>query len=411
MLTVSQLNEQIKATLEITFDHVLVEGEVGSVTYHSSGHLYFSLKDETSTIRCVMWRSNVRKLKFILEKGERIIVDASVGVYVPRGEYQLMVVNIEPFGKGSLALAFEQLKKKLEAKGYFDKAHKKELPKIPKKIAIVTSLQGAALQDMLKVANKRWPLVEIIAIDSLVQGEGAKEQLVRGIKIADNLGVDIIIVGRGGGSQEDLWAFNEEIVAKAIFEAKTPIVSAVGHEVDVLISDFVADLRAPTPSAAMEMILPNKDDFLFLLDELQERLHKQIELKIEKLQDMLAILEQNFYAKSPLKKIELMSATFESFKKNLQEAIFLKLHALESKIEPFLSQFLAAKKLFFQKKEQELQNLQQQLLLNNPSKRVKEGFVEVTKNGQRVDICKVFVGDKLKLTNEKCSIDVVVESK
>ena len=241
MITVSELNEKIKAILEATFMHIMVEGEVASATYHSSGHLYFSIKDDKSTIKCVMWKSNVKKLKFKIESGEHIVIDGSIGVYSPRGEYQLIAVNIEPYGKGALALAYEQLKAKLEAKGYFKDEHKKPIPKFPKRVAIVTALQGAALQDMLKVARKRWQLVDIFVIDVLVQGDSAKDEISKAIEYADTLDVDVIVVSRGGGSAEDLWAFNEEIVAEAIFKANTPIVSAIGHEVDFLISDFVAD--------------------------------------------------------------------------------------------------------------------------------------------------------------------------
>ena len=252
LITVSALNEKIKSLLEATFMHIRLEGEIASVTYHSSGHVYFSLKDDRSSLRCVMWRSNAARLKFRLEKGAHVVIDGSVGVYTPRGEYQLIAVSVEPYGRGALAVAFEQLKKRLEAQGYFASERKKPLPRYPRRIALVTAAGGAALQDMLKVARKRWPLTELIVVDTPVQGEGAAESIARAIAYADTLGADIIVTGRGGGSVEDLWAFNEEAVAEAIFRAHTPVVSAVGHEVDTLISDFVADLRAPTPSAAMD---------------------------------------------------------------------------------------------------------------------------------------------------------------
>ncbi len=271
MMSVSSLNTKIKSLLEATFMHILVDGEVASATYHTSGHLYFSIKDKESSIKCVMWRSSVSKMKFRIEKGMHIVVEGSVSVYTPRGEYQFQTVRIEPYGKGALALAYEQLKEKLKEKGYFD-AHKKQtIPKHIQKIALVTAKESAALYDMLKIIEKRWPLLEVMIVDTLVQGEQAAPQIAKSLVYADSLGVDVVIVGRGGGSAEDLWSFNEEVVADAIYRMQTPVVSAVGHEVDVMISDLVADLRAPTPSAAMEMILPDMQEIHYTLSEISER--------------------------------------------------------------------------------------------------------------------------------------------
>ena len=411
MITVSELNEKIKAMLEATFLHIVVQGEVGSATYHSSGHLYFTLKDENSSIKCVMWRSNVAKMKFKIEPGEQIVIDGSIGVYSPRGEYQIIAVNIEPYGKGALAVAFEQLKKKLEKKGYFDESIKKPLPKFPKKIAIVTALNGAALQDILKVAKKRWQLCEFIVIDTLVQGETASIQIAKAIKFADSLNVDIILVTRGGGSQEDLWAFNEEVVADAIFNAKTPVVSAIGHEVDILISDFVADLRAPTPSAAIELILPDKNEYLFMLDELEQRLNAIIEQKLLQKEQELKHIKQRLLSLSPKERLEFYLREFETVKKTLNDIIKHKLQIMQSNIEPLKNRFENSINLILRKKEASLKLLQEQFELNNPKNKIKDGFVEVTKNGKRVNICQVKKGDKLKLTNQKCSIKVVVDSK
>ncbi len=408
MITVSELNEKIKAILEATFMHIVVQGEVGSATYHSSGHLYFTLKDEKSSIKCVMWRSNVAKLKFKIEPGEHIVIDGSIGVYSPRGEYQIIAVAIEPYGKGALAVAFEQLKKKLETKGYFEQSRKKALPKFPKKIAVVTALNAAALQDILKVAKKRWPLCEFVIVDTLVQGESASGQIAKAIKYADGLGADIILATRGGGSQEDLWAFNEEAVADAIFNAKTPVVSAVGHEVDFLISDFVADLRAPTPSAAIELILPDKNEYLYMLDELEQRYNNFLEQKITQKEQELKHLKQRLLTLSPKERLEFYLREFASVKKSLDDIIKHKLQLLESSIEPLKTRFENNINLILRKKETYLKLLQEQLELNNPKNRIKEGFVEVTKDGKRINICQVVKGDELKLTNEKCSAKVLV---
>ena len=408
MITVSELNEKIKAILEATFMHVMVEGEVGSVTYHSSGHLYFTIKDDKSSIKCVMWRSQVKKLKFKIEAGEHIVVDASVGVYTPRGEYQLIAVNIEPYGKGALAVAFEQLKKKLEAKGYFEKSIKKPIPKFPKKVAIVTALNGAALQDILKVAKKRWQLSEFIVVDTLVQGDMAAAQIAKAIKYADSIGADVIVVTRGGGSTEDLWAFNEEVVADAIFNAKTAVVSAVGHEVDFLISDYVADLRCPTPSAAIETILPDKNELLYTLADLEDRLNSQIKQKLLQKEQELNHTKQRLLTLSPKERLEFYLREFTTVKKSLDDIIKQKLHLLESAINPIKLNFENSINLILRKKEANLKLLQEQIELNNPKNRIKDGFAEVTKDGKRFNICQAKSRDKLKLTNEKCTIWVVV---
>lgn len=409
MISVSELNEKIKAVLETTFMHIVVEGEVSSATYHSSGHLYFSIKDEKSTLKCVMWKGSLRKLKFRVEKGEHIVIDGSIGVYTPRGEYQFIATNIEPYGRGNLALAFEQLKKKLEKKGYFKEEIKKSLPKFPKKIAVVTALNAAALQDILKVAKKRWPLCEFVVIDTLVQGEQAAEQIAKGVAYADSLECDVILVTRGGGSQEDLWAFNEEAVANAIFNASVPVVSAVGHEVDFLISDFVSDLRAPTPSAAIEMILPDMNEYLYTLDEQQNRVIELLNLKLTRSSQELEYLKQRLSSLSPKEKLYFYSEEFRALQKSLRDIIKHKLTIYEESLKPLRSGYYNSIDFLLRKKENSLENIQEQLLLNNPSKRVKEGFVEVTKRGKRIDICNVKEGDKLALVNSQCRVDVVVE--
>ena len=208
-ISVTTLNVQIKSLLETTFIQVYVEGEISNITFHSSGHIYFSIKDENSTLSCVMFKGNTKYLKFQLENGQKVVINGNITVYAPRGNYQLLCNKIEPAGQGALAFAFEQLKNKLEAKGYFDGNYKQPLPKYPKRIALVTSATGAAIEDMKKVASHRWPLVELILIPTLVQGEAASADIVKSIKYADSLHCDIMVVGRGGGSIEDLWSFNE----------------------------------------------------------------------------------------------------------------------------------------------------------------------------------------------------------
>jgi len=411
MITVSELNEQIKATLETTFMHIVVQGEVSSATYHSSGHLYFSIKDEKSTLKCVMWRSSVKKLKFQVEVGEHIVIDGSIGVYTPRGEYQLIATNIEPFGKGSLSVAFEQLKKKLEKKGYFDKSLKKELPTIPNKIAVITALKSAALQDILNVTKKRWPLVELIVIDTLTQGELAAAQIAKAIEFADTLDADIILLARGGGSQEDLWAFNEEIVADAIFSAKTPVVSAIGHEVDFLISDFVADLRAPTPSAAMEIILPDINELLYTLSSMEDNIKDIIDFKLLRAKESIDALYQKMALLSPIKKLEFLIEQFKRVHINLNDTLEYKLKLLSSQIEPIETKLQNQIEHILIKKGNILENLQRALELNNPNNRVKPGFVEVLKDKKRVSLCDIKPNDTIYLVDSKCKLEVLALKK
>jgi exodeoxyribonuclease VII large subunit len=310
-LDVSTLNNQIKSLLETTFLHVSVEGEVSRITYHGSGHLYFTLKDENSSISCVMFRGNNMKMKFRLEEGMAVVLHGSVSVYAPRGNYQINCTRIEPAGEGALALAYEQLKKSLHVKGYFE--NKKQIPKVINHIAVVTSGTGAALQDMLRVAQKRWPLVKITLIDTIVQGESCGNSIASSIQKADALHVDVIVVGRGGGSMEDLWGFNEEVVADAIHFANTPVVSAVGHEIDYVISDFVSDLRAPTPSAAMEMILPDQTEMLMRLDDMGEAMSSVMKRVIYNKQEQISSLKKMFVSHSFESKISINEKEIELY--------------------------------------------------------------------------------------------------
>lgn len=268
ILSVSEITGQIKETLENNFFDVNVIGEISNFKQHVSGHWYFTLKDNNAQINCTMWRGLNNYVFFTPQDGMKIIVTGKITVYPPRGNYQIDVRAMKVAGIGELQEAFEKLKQKLEIEGLFDEKHKKQIPQFPQKIGIVTAIDGAALQDIISIAARRFPLVELIISPSKVQGEGAAEDIVNSIKLFNKLNnVDLIIVGRGGGSLEDLWAFNEEIVARAIFESKIPIISAVGHEVDTTIADYVADLRAPTPSAAIELATPNQNDILNYLDQ------------------------------------------------------------------------------------------------------------------------------------------------
>jgi exodeoxyribonuclease VII large subunit len=273
-LTVSQLSQLIEGTLETVFQSVCVCGEVAEVSRPQSGHVYFTLRDEAAQIRAVMWRNVASRVKFRLEEGQQVLCQGGIDVYPPRGTYQLVVQQIEPAGLGSLQLAFKQLHKKLEAEGLFDPGRKRPLPPFPRRVGFVTSPTGAAIHDFLQIASRRCRGVEILVIPTRVQGEGAAEEIARGVRLANRLvpPLDVLVVGRGGGSVEDLWSFNEEVVVRAIVASKIPVVSAVGHEIDVTLSDLAADVRALTPSEAAERVIPSAQELSARLAALQRRM-------------------------------------------------------------------------------------------------------------------------------------------
>jgi len=435
-ISVSELNNQIKSIVESHFEIVLVEGEVSKVVYHSSGHLYFTLKDENSSINCAMWRSNLAKMKFRLKVGEKVYVYGALSVYIPRGEYKIIAQSIEPSGIGALQKAYEQLKEELSRLGYFDESRKKPLPRFPKRIAIVTSATGAALQDMLRIASKRWQLTEFYLFNALVQGEGAAEDIAAKIKMADEWvfedgsGFDLIIIGRGGGSKEDLWAFNERIVADAVFQAKTPIISAVGHEIDYLISDFVADVRAATPSNAMEIALPDKNEMFLTIDEMKNAFVYKITHIIQKKEKELLHIKELLNASSPVKKLDMKlqecELLFKRFNHSylnqiqkkekelneLKNILFslspvIKINSFEKELELLKNTFKNKTAQIISSKEKELINLKNVYETLNPKKREKKGFAEITKDGKRIDLNEIKAGDVFDVSNT----EIIIKSK
>lgn len=392
-LSVSELNRQIHSLLETTFSNISVEGEISNLTYHSSGHIYFSLKDDKSTLSAVMFRGNANKLKFRLEVGQKVLVRGSMTVYVPRGNYQIICSDIQPSGIGALALAYEQLKTKLQIKGYFDSSIKKTVPKLVQNIFVVTSNTGAAIEDMKKILAHRYPLAKMVLVPALVQGEGAKESIVRGIKFADSLAFktqnSVIIVGRGGGSIEDLWAFNEEIVADAIYEAKSLIVSAVGHESDFVISDFVADIRASTPSNAIELVTPNIDDLKIYVDNLANELsHKTNIILQNKISEFNAIKEM-YKQQSFSKKFELANENITNLSKTLTLTMEQKLLSFQNQID-FLEKNFSS---------------------HNPSKKLSFGFVQVTRDDEIIDIDKQNIDEIINLESTKYKFECKIIDK
>ena len=304
-ISVSELTSKLKDLIESNFSNIWIQGEISNFKHHSSGHMYFTLKDQGAELRCVMFRGFNQGIHFKPEDGMDVILQGKITVYEPRGQYQLMVQNMEPAGIGTLFLAFEALKKQLQSEGLFDNSLKKQLPQYPKKVGIVTSETGAAYKDMVKVLNRRAPYLDIVLRPTLVQGINAANQIVKAIKeLASIENIDVLIIGRGGGSLEDLWAFNEEEVARVIVACKVPIISAVGHETDVTISDMVADLRAPTPSAAAEIVAFSVNDLKQKINEQTNTLIKQFQFKLNKIWQTFDHLSERHIVQKPQNIIE-----------------------------------------------------------------------------------------------------------
>ena len=329
-MTVSELNTFIKGIFESNrlLTSVYVRGEISNFVSHRSGHLYFSLKDADGQIRAVMFRSSAIKLKFIPENGMRVTVHGSVTVFPRDGSYQIYVTSIQPDGIGALYLAYEQMKQRLEAEGLFDEVYKKDIPQFPSKIGVITSPTGAAVRDIINVIGRRYPLADIYLYPALVQGDGAEESLVAGIDYFDRSSlVDTVIIGRGGGSIEDLWAFNSEALARRIFACRIPVISAVGHETDFTICDFVADLRAPTPSAAAEISVPDIRDLMLRVDGCSERLDRALLATIEKKREKLALLSSGGALRSATAFLAPLGERVSALSRNAELAFFKLLDA------------------------------------------------------------------------------------
>jgi exodeoxyribonuclease VII large subunit len=407
-LSVSALNEQIKHLLEESFSRIFVEGELSRITFHNSGHIYFTLKDRDSAISAVMFRGNASKLKFRLEEGMKVVIDGAITLYKPRGSYQINCFSIEPSGQGALALAYEQLKQKLSSQGYFNTEIKKQLPKFPSRIALITSATGAALQDMLRVANARYRLLEIDIYDVLVQGESAAASIAHAITQADRGEYDVIVIGRGGGSLEDLWAFNEEIVADAVFHAKTPIVSAVGHEIDWLISDFVSDLRAPTPSAAMEMILPDTNELYMTIDSLSQQLTQLLRQKVQAKQQVLQHLKQSYEQHSVERKLQQKKDEIKQLREAFAQSIDFKLSSLQKELQTTKERFPHVMDSITNLAQNQLLQLRKMLESNHPKLKTKKGFAQISKEGVVVDIEELQKDDIFEAQSDTVTIKAKV---
>lgn len=338
-IKISDLNRYIKAKFDMDshLNKVYLKGEISNFKSHTRGHLYFTLKDETSRIAAVMFMGNARSLTFTPEDGMNVLVTGRISVYEANGAYQIYVESMEVDGIGNLYLEYEKLKKQLQSEGLFDSKYKKPIPKYPKKIGIITASTGAAIRDILSTIKRRYPICETILFPSLVQGELAKDSIVKQIKKAQKYDLDVIICGRGGGSIEDLWAFNEEVVARAIFASKIPIISAVGHEVDFTIADFVADLRAPTPTGAAEMAVPNLVDINNMLEQYKIRANKGMTKIIEFNNKKLDNIKNSFILKNPLSIYEVKEQKLDSLIDKVNQLINSKLDTMKVKYQYLIS--------------------------------------------------------------------------
>jgi exodeoxyribonuclease VII large subunit len=391
--SVTEITRLVKIELETAFPSLWIEGEISDFKRAHSGHLYFTLKDEKSQIRTVMWRSQAQKIAFELENGLQVISRGAINVYEPRGQYQFIADVVEPKGKGALQLAFEQLWEKLKKEGLFDKEIKKNLPLLPKKIGVVTSPKGAAIADILRILERRFARLHVVLFPARVQGKGASDEIVEGIGYFSRLSdVDVLIVGRGGGSMEDLWAFNEEKVARAIFQCPIPVISAVGHEIDITISDFVADIRASTPSAAAEMVIEKEQSFLEKIDSFSKSLEYHIKYSLQsRNQEVLHLVHhqafQNFKSRlhESAQNVDDLDIRAREAIRDLQQRILAVQAQAVIQAERMKSSF----KRYLQSLQGKWERFSAELHSLSPLNILKKGYALCWKNGKRYLVRKV----------------------
>ena len=386
-ITISEINNYIKSIIDKDFflNKVFIKGEISNFKNHTRGHLYFTLKDDNSRLSAVMFESSARNLSFVPEDGMSVLIEGRISCYPATGSYQIYVEKMEMDGIGRLFIEYEKLKKKLEKEGLFDLDHKVAIPKFPNRIGVITASTGAAIKDIMSTIKRRYPICEVILFPSLVQGEGAKENIVRQIKKADEFGLDTIIVGRGGGSIEDLWAFNEEIVARAIYECKTPIISAVGHEIDFTIADFVADLRAPTPTGAAEMAVPTIIDVQTLIDNFVIRLNKNIKNMVNQKFIMLERFKRSYILKNPMSIYEIKEQKLDNLVDSLSFNFKNLINNKINKYNMVTSSFVMKNPdKLLDKSVQKLDMLIKSIKLLNPLGILEKGYSVVTKDEKAI---------------------------
>ena len=389
--TVKQINSYIKNmfTSDYMFRSIYIKGEVSNCKYHSSGHIYFSLKDESGTISCIMYAGRRSGLSFRMQDGQQVVVSGSIDVFVRDGKYQLYANEITLEGAGLLYEKYEKLKKDLEEMGMFAPEYKQPIPMYVRKIGVATASTGAAVRDIIQVASRRNPYVQIILYPVKVQGDGAAESIVEGIQALERQGVDVIIVGRGGGSIEDLWAFNEEIVARAIFNVSVPIISAVGHETDTTIADYVADMRAPTPSAAAELAVYKYTDLEEYLYSYKIQMTRLINNEIYKNRQKAALIAQKLKVQSPISKL----------RDNMQRAVYI-----EDKLKALMTSALKSKRLKLQVYIEKIKGF-------SPLERLNKGYSYIVdESGSNINsVSRVQTGDKMHIYLSDGTVDAKVE--
>jgi exodeoxyribonuclease VII large subunit len=422
-ITVSELSGSIKSLLESGFQFVHVTGEISNFKHHTSGHFYFALKDENAQISALMWSSRNRQLNFTPEDGMKVNVKGRVTVYEGRGTYQIDVFDISIAGKGDIYVAFEELKEKLRKEGLFEDSHKKPLPKFPERVILITSETGAALQDFYRVACRRYPVIKLMLINSKMQGSDAAKEIVFALKKAcqKEYGADVIVLTRGGGSIEDLWVFNDERIARTIFDATVPVVSAIGHEIDFTITDFVADLRAPTPSAAAEMILPDINELRRNTDETEDNLKYDVLQKLNSLRTTLNSIDQSYHFRKPADRIKDLKVILQTIDESIKYAVSTKFERMgneltnieksyyfkrpadnirnvKEKLEEIAKSIKSIPILSFKTINSKLDSFNSLLKSANPESVLRRGFVLVSKDNLIIQRnALISEGDKIEL--------------
>ena len=401
-LTVSAITRYLKFKFEQdpNLINVYIKGEISNFKAHTTGHYYFSIKDDNSKINAIMFRTNASKLNFIPKEGMKVLVSGSIRIYEQAGSYQIYVSDMIEDGVGNLYIAFEKLKKKLSAEGLFDSKYKKELPKIPSKIGIVTASTGAAIKDIISTIRRRFPLCETYLFPCLVQGENAPKDIVNKIKQADNYNLDVLIVGRGGGSFEDLNCFNDEEVARTIFACNTPVISAVGHEIDYTIADYVADFRAPTPTGAAEVAVPSMVDLKHSINQYKIRLNESINKKVNYLKLYMDSIKNSFVIKNPNIMFENKKQTLDLLNEKLTRLIKEKLESKKIQLFQFKNHYILNNpENLYKDKRVELNNIIEKLKLVNPLNILDRGYT------------LTYVDDKVVTSTKKIKCGNIIKTK
>ena len=411
-LNISEVNNYIKSLIDKDYflNKVYIKGEISNFKNHTRGHLYFTLKDDSSRINAVMFASNAKDLDFVPEDGNQVLIEGRVSCYPASGSYQIYVEKMSLDGIGRLFVEYEKLKKKLAAEGLFNPGHKKRIPKYPMKVGVITADTGAAIKDIVSTIKRRFPICQVILFPSLVQGPDAKYNIVNQIQKADTFNLDTIIVGRGGGSIEDLWAFNEEMVARAIYECSTPIISAVGHEIDFTIADFVADLRAPTPTGAAEMCVPTILDTQILINNLVIRSTKTIKNMVNQIFVMLERFKRSYILKNPYSMYEIkeqkLDNLIDNLKINIDNIVTKKSHLYVRAVSSYV---LNNPTMLFDKSANKLDMLIKSLSLLNPLSILDKGYSIVKSNDLVIKNVKdIKKGDNIDIILAKGKINAKV---